>query len=116
MKKIVIAALTAIAMAAPLTGTAAPDESQKRITQHAAEAQQKLKAAENAQGPQRQQMMQEHMKMMQGVMAQMQSAKPGANQTPQQQREWMDEHMLLMDQMMGQMMKEHHMVMMGCGK
>lgn len=116
MNKIVIAALTAIAMAAPLSGFAAPDEMQKRMNQRAAEAQQKLKAAEGATGPQRQQMMQEHMKLMQEMMAQMQSARPGANQSPQQQREWIDEHMKLMDQMMGQMMKEHHMMMMGCGK
>lgn len=115
MKKLLIAAFTAIALTAPLSGFAAPDEIQKQINQRAAEAQKKLSAAEGASGAQRQQMMQEHMKMMQDMMKQMQAARPGANLSPQQQKEWMDEHMLLMDQMMGQMMKEHHM-MMGAGK
>lgn len=113
MKKILFAFVTAIAMAAPLTGFAAPDEIQKRLNQRAAEAQQKLSAAESATGAQRQQMMQEHMKIMQDVMTQMQAARPGSNMNPQQMREWMDEHMKLMDQLMGQMMKEHHMMMGG---
>ena len=116
MKKILFAFLTAIAVAAPLSGIAGPDETQRRLYQRAAEAQQKLSAAESATGAQRQQMMQEHMKVMQEVMTQMQAARPGTNMTPQQMREWMDEHMKLMDQMMGQMMKEHHMMMMGAGK
>lgn len=117
MKKILFALLTAIAMAAPLTGIASADENQKHLHQRAAEAQEKLNAAESASGPQRQQMMQEHMKAMQEVIKQMQAAKPGHNMSPQEMREWMDEHMKLMDQMMGQMLKEHHMMMMmGGGK
>jgi hypothetical protein len=59
-------------------------------------------------------MMQEHMKMMQDMMAQMQKAKPSADMKPEEMREWMDEHMKLMREMMGQMMDEHHM-MMGTG-
>ena len=60
-------------------------------------------------------MMQEHMKMMQDMMAQMRKAKPRAGMTPEQMREWIDEHLKLMDEMMGQMMDEHHMMMQGMG-
>jgi len=58
-------------------------------------------------------MMQEHMKMMQDMMAQMQKAKPAGGMAPQQMREWIDEHMKLMHELMGQMMDEHHMMMQG---
>jgi hypothetical protein len=60
-------------------------------------------------------MLQEHMKMMQDVMAQMQKARPGAGMTPEQMRGWIDEHLKLMNDMMGQMMSEHHMMMQGMG-
>ena len=58
-------------------------------------------------------MMQEHMKMMQEMMAQMQKAKPAGGMKPEQMREWIDEHLKLMQEMMGQMMDEHHMMMQG---
>jgi hypothetical protein len=60
-------------------------------------------------------MMQEHMRMMQDMMAQMQKAKPRGGMTPDQMREWIDEHMKLMREMMGQMMDEHHMMLQGSG-
>jgi hypothetical protein len=60
--------------------------------------------------------MQEHMKMMQDMMAQMQKAKPAGGMKPEQMREWIDEHMKLMHEMMGQMMDEHHMMMQGMGQ
>ena len=116
MKRILIAALTGLALAMPLAGLAAPDEVQKQLTQRAQEAKKKLAAAQAATGAERQKMMQEHMKMMQDMMAQMRTAKPGAGMTPQQMREWIDEHLKLMDEMMGQMMAEHHMMMQGMGK
>jgi hypothetical protein len=116
MRRTVIAALAGLALALPLTGFAAQDETQKKLYQRAQEAQQKLSAAQGASGPQRQQLMQEHMKLMQEMMKQMQTAKPREGMTPPQMREWIDEHMKLMDKMMGQMMEEHHMMMMGRGK
>jgi hypothetical protein len=101
MKKMLIAVVTGLAIAMPLLGTAAPDEAQK------------LAAAQGASGAERQKMMQEHMTMMQGMMTQMQKAKPGGGMSPEQMREWIDEHMKLMQEMMGQMMGEHHMMMQG---
>ena len=113
MSKLLIAILSAVALAAPLVATSAPDETQKQLIQRTQEAKKKLAAAQAAQGAERQKMQQEHMKMMQEMMAQMRKAQPGAGMKPEQMREWMDEHMKLMQQMMGQMMDEHHMMMQG---
>jgi len=117
MNKLIVATLAALALAMPLAGITAPDEVQKQLIQRAQEAKKKLAAAQAAQGAERQKMMQEHMKLMQQMMAQMEKAKPRAGMKPEQMREWMDEHMKLMQQLMGQMMDEHHMMMMrGPGK
>ena len=115
LSKLLIAAIAGIMLTLPLAGSAAPDEAQKQMIQRAQEAKKKLAAAQAAQGAERQKMMQEHMKMMDGMMAQMQQAKPGAGMTPEKMREWIDEHMKLMQEMMGQMMTEHHMLMQGGG-
>ena len=115
MNKLIVAALASFAFLAPLTGAAAPDEAQKQLIQRAQEAKKKLSAAQAASGAERQKLMQEHMKMMRNMAAQMRKAKPAAGMTPEQMREWIDEHLKLMDQMMGQMMDEHHMMMQGMG-
>jgi hypothetical protein len=115
MNKLIVAALAIFALAMPFSGIAAPDETQKQLIQRAQEAKKKLAAAQAAQGPERQKMMQEHMKMMDDMMAQMQKAKPGAGMKPEQMREWIDEHLKLMREMMSQMMGEHHMMMQGMG-
>jgi len=115
MNRFIVAVLAGVALALPLTGAAAPDEAQKQLIQRAQEAKKKLAAAQAAQGTERQKMMQEHMKMMRDMTAQMQKAKPGAGMKPEQMREWIDEHMKLMQEMMGQMMQEHHMMMDGAG-
>ena len=113
MKRLIVAALAGALLAIPFAGVAAPDEAQKQLVQRAQEAKKKLAAAQAAQGPERQKMTQEHMKMMQDMMAQMQKAKPSAGMTPEQMREWIDEHLKLMQEMMSQMMDEHHMMMGG---
>ena len=115
MKRFLIAALAGMTLALPLSGIAAPDETQKQLIQRAQEAKKKLGAAQAAQGAERQKMMPEHMKMMQDMMAQMQKAKPRDGMKPEQMREWMDEHMKLMQEMMGQMMGGHRMMMQGGG-
>jgi hypothetical protein len=115
MRKALIAVFLAFAVAVPLISSAAPDEVQKQLIQHAQEAKKKLAAAQAAQGAERQKMMQEHMKMMQDMMAQMQKAKPRGGMKPEEMREWIDEHMKLMQEMMSQMMGEHHMMMQGGG-
>jgi uncharacterized protein YicC (UPF0701 family) len=107
--------IAGVIFALPVSGFAAPDETQKALVQKAQEAKKKLAAAQAAAGAERQKMMQEHMKMMQDMMAQMQKAKPRAGMSPEQMREWIDEHLKLMNEMMSQMMGEHHMMMQGSG-
>lgn len=114
MTKILTAILATLVLAIPLSAISGPDEAQKQLIQRAQEAKKKLAAAQAAQGAERQKMMQEHIKMMQDMMAQMQKAKPRGGMKPEEMREWIDEHMKLMQEMMGQMMDEHHM-MMGMG-
>lgn len=116
MKKLFIAILAGLALALPFAGIGATDEAQKQLIQRAQEAKKKLSAAQAASGAERQKMMQEHMKMMQTMMAQMRKAKPRDGASPEQMREWIDEHMKLMQEMMGQMMGEHHMMMQGMGE
>jgi ribosome-binding protein aMBF1 (putative translation factor) len=108
-----IALVSGLAIAMPILGIAGQDEVQKQLIQRVQDAKRKLSAAQAASGTERQKMMQEHMKMMQDVTAQMQKAKPSGGMSPQQMREWIDEHMKLMQELMGQMMDEHHMMMQG---
>ena len=113
MKKLLAAMIAGVIFALPVSGFAAPDETQKALIQKAQEAKKKLAAAQAAQGAERQKMMQEHMTMMRDMTAQMQKAKPRAGMSPEQMREWIDEHLKLMNEMMSQMMGEHHMMMQG---
>jgi hypothetical protein len=46
MKRMLIAVVTGLTIAMPLLGTAAPDEAQKQIIQHAQEAKKELFAAQ----------------------------------------------------------------------
>jgi trans-aconitate methyltransferase len=105
-------AMIAIA-AAPLAAIAGQDEAQRQITQRLQEQKLKLAAAERVQGAERDKLIQEHMKMMQGTIGKMQAMKPRDGMSSKEQKEWMDEHQKLMQQMMDQMMAEHHMMMQG---
>jgi hypothetical protein len=121
MKKALLATFIALAAAVPFTSSAAPDEAQKQLIQRAQEAKKKLSAAQAAQGAERDKLMQEHMKIMQDTMAQMQKAKPRAGMKPEEMRDWIEEHMKLMHEMMSQMMSGHRMMQgggmgMGMGK
>jgi hypothetical protein len=111
MRRAFFAAAAALALAAPLLSYAGPDESQKQLQQRSVEARRKLEAAQNAQGAQRDNLIEEHMALMQQMMSQMTSARPGPNATAAQMREWIDEHLKLMDDMMKQMMQGERMMM-----
>lgn len=111
MKRRFLVTLAAAILAGPMLASAAPDESQKQLMQRSMEAQRKLDAARGAQGAQRGALLQEHMDLMNKMMKQMITARPGPNATPQQLREWIDEHLKLMDQMMTQMMDAQRMTM-----
>lgn len=93
------------------TAYAAQDSTQRDITLRITQAKQKLVEAEAATGTKKQDLMDEHMKMMQESMGKMQAMKPRAGMTMQEHEDWINEHQKLMDEMMGQMMQEHHMMM-----
>ena len=116
MKRVLLAIATSALIGLPFVSQAAPDEAQRQMIQRIQEQKQKLTAAQAAQGAERQKLMTEHMKMMQGTMGKMQAMKPRADMSPKEKDEWMAEHQKLMDQLMGQMMEEHHMMMQGMGK
>jgi uncharacterized protein YicC (UPF0701 family) len=111
MKRRFLVAMAGVALAAPMLVYAAPDEAQKQLLQRSAEARRKLDAAQAAQGTQRDKLLQEHLDLMNQMMKQMHSARPGPNATPQQMREWIDEHLKVMDEMMKQMMDGERMMM-----
>lgn len=115
MKRLLMTVLAGLTLALPLPGNTAPDETQRQMIQRAQEAKKKLSAAEASRGAERQKLIEEHMAMMQTMMAQMQKAKPRGGMSAEQTREWMDEHLKLMDQLLGQMMDEHHMMMQDMG-
>ena len=69
MRKLLAVLIAGLAIALPLTGMAGPDASQQALIQKAQDAKKKLAAAQAATGAERQKMMQEHMKMMQDMMA-----------------------------------------------
>jgi len=87
------------------------DENQRMLQQQIMKSKQKLQQAEAAKGPERQKLMEEHMKMMQETMGKMQAMKPKAGMSMQEHEDWINQHQKLMDDMMGQMMEEHHMMM-----
>lgn len=111
MRRTFLAATAVLALAGPLLAYAGPDDAQRQLMQRSAEARRKLEAAQNAQGTQRDKLIQEHMALMQQMMTQMTSARPGPGATAPQMREWIDEHMKLMDDMMKQMMQGERMMM-----
>jgi hypothetical protein len=112
MKRTFLAAAAALALAGPMLVLAAPDEAQKQLMQRSIEARRKLEAAQGAQGAERSKLMQEHLALMDQMMRQMNSARPGPNASPPQMREWIDEHMKVMDEMLKQMMQGERMMMM----
>ena len=111
MRRTFLAATALLALTGPLPAFAGPDEAQRQLMQRSAEARRKLEAAQNAQGAQRDKLLQEHVSLMQQMMSQMTSARPGPNATAPQMREWIDEHLKLMDDMMKQMMQGERMMM-----
>lgn len=114
MKRRFLAAAMAVALAGPMLVLAAPDEAQRQLMQRSMDARRKLDLAQGAQGAQREKLMQEHLALMDQMMKQMSTARPGPNATPRQLREWIDEHVKVMDEMMKQMMDGERM-MMGAG-
>jgi len=93
---------------------AGPDYFQLEMSRKLLDAKQKLKQAEAANAAQQQNLMKEHMEMMQDIVTKMAKTRPRADMTMQEHEEWIAEHQKLMDQVLDQMMDEHHLMMKSC--
>lgn len=114
MNKILIAFILGM-LGFNTTAFAGPDANQQQLIQRMQESKMKLKAAEAAQGAERQKLMEQHMKMMAETMEKMRNMTPRKGMTMQEHEEWMGEHQKLMQQVMEQMMDEHHtLIQMKC--
>ena len=82
-----------------------------RLLKKSEEAQKKLMQAEQAQGSERQKLIQEHMAMMDAIMRKMQDIKPTKDMTMQEHEELIARQREILEQLLGQMMKEHHMLL-----
>lgn len=94
---------------------AGQDETHRQFIQQAIKAKQKLKEAEAAKAAERAWLMNEHLKMMKGILADMRKLKPGDGMSAKDHEEWIENHQSLMEELMAQMMEEHHLLM-GMGK
>lgn len=108
------ALLVAVAMSVifPAAALAGPDSTQRMLLERMQESQKKLEQAEQAQGAERERMMQEHMKAMDANMKLMRDMTPPKSGMGMKERDaWMMEHQKLMQMMMDQMKREHDLTM-----
>lgn len=94
-----------------LTASAGQDAFQQQMTKELHESKRKLKAAEAAEGKERQRLMGEHMQTLHETMQKCRELKPRAGMSDQERTEWYAEHQKLMDQMMEQMTESHQAMM-----
>lgn len=99
------------AIALPSTVLAPPPPYLDMLHRKSEEAQKKLREAEQAKGSERQQLIQEHMEMMDSIMRKMGDIKPAKDMSMQEHEELIAAQRELLDQLLGQMMKEHHMLL-----
>ena len=76
-----------------------------------AQAKKKQDEAEKAKGTDRQKLMEEHMRMMEQNMKEMQAMRPHKGMSMKEHEEWIAQHQKIMDQMLEQMMKDQKMLM-----
>lgn len=116
MKNLIIALGLAALM--PVAHAGVPSATWDQIMEahgHTQKAKEKLEQAEKAQAGERHQLMQEHMSLMERAMQQMHAIKPVKDMSMEEHERWIGEHQKFMDEAMGQMMREHKMMMDGCG-
>lgn len=111
LNKLVATAFIVCLGFAATSAMAGPDENQRMLQQQIMKSKQKMKEAATAKGPERQKLMDEHMKMLHENMEKCAAMKPKAGMSVKERDEWYSEHQKLMDQMMEQMMEDHRMMM-----
>jgi hypothetical protein len=113
-KVVTLLAVVSSLVITSLPVSAGPDYFQLEMSRKLNAAKQKLKQAEAASATQQQNLMKEHMAIMQEIVTKMANTKPRADMTMQEHEEWIAEHQKLMDQVLNQMMEEHHLMMKSC--
>lgn len=116
MKKLLIA--LGLATLLPTAHAAMPSSTWDQIMEahgHTKKAKEKLEQAEKAKAGERHQLMQEHMSLMEKAMQQMHTVKPVKDMSMEEHERWIGEHQKFMDEAMSQMMREHKLMMEGCG-
>lgn len=93
---------------------AAKDDIQYRTTLHIQQAQQKLEQAKAASGTERQTLLEEHMKLMESCMRDMNAVKPSANMTKEQSQEWVKVCKKQMSSLLEQMKEESKLTATNC--
>lgn len=106
-----LAAFLSAAIALPSIVWAPPPPYLERLHQKSQEAQKKLREAEQAQGAERQKLIQEHMAMMDSIMQKMRETKPTKDMTIEEHEELIAAQREILEQLLGQMMQEHHMLL-----
>jgi hypothetical protein len=108
---IALAAMLAATLAVPVNVLAGPDTLQRMLLDRMAQAKKKQEEAEKAKGTDRQKLMQEHMRMMEQNMKEMQAMRPHKGMSMKEHEEWIAQHQKIMDQMLEQMVKDQKMLM-----
>ena len=100
---IVVSGSLAIARLLSVSAFGEPHPLQQQQQRQLNEAKATQEAAEKSNASKRQQLLAQHMQMLQEVMQQMRAAKPQAGISVQEHEEWITEHQKLMDQALQQM-------------
>ncbi|MFZ0256544.1 MAG: hypothetical protein WAN46_13090 [Gammaproteobacteria bacterium] len=106
-----LATFLSAAIALPSTVLAPPPPYLDRLHKKSDEARKKLHEAEQAQGLERQKLMQEHLEMMSSIMQKMRDTKPTKEMTMQEHEALIAAQREILEQLLGQMMKEHHLLL-----
>jgi hypothetical protein len=116
MKKynpVVVSGSLAIATLLSVSAFAEPHPLQQQLQRQLNEAKATQEAAEKANASKRQQLLAQHMQMLQQVMQQMRAAKPQAGISVREHEEWITEHQKLMDEALQQMIMDQGLLVQG---
>jgi hypothetical protein len=112
-KPTVVSGALAIAMLFSVSAFGEPHPLQQQLQRQLNEAKATQEAAEKSNANKRQQLLAQHMQMLQEVMQQMRAAKPQAGISMQEHEEWITEHQKLMDEALQQMIMDQGLLVQG---
>ena len=112
-KPTVVSGSLAIPMLLSVSAFGEPHPLQQQLQRQLNEAKATQEAAENSSASKRQQLLAQHMQMLQQVMQQMRAAKPQAGISVQEHEEWIAEHQKLLDEVLQQMIMDQGLLVQG---